>query len=310
MVSEAEMVNGLLSLGVIEALVGTPVPLKVDEGTMPEETSVPERVKVGTLPEEADTVALAEGVMLSEADILPEEVTPSVPVGSGTERLPVPDTVAEGRIPEDRSVDEKSDAMLDTMLLISEVGIGRGTDAVGRIEAEVSADSALDTKLEITLGKAEPVGRSETADDNKLDKSEITDGATDGRIPEADGEDVMVAEAGAVGLIAPELGVTPVGKTSETAEESNEDKSSPELAEAPSEVGMAPDGEALLVRVAVAVDDSVPSAVVMPIMIPPDDKLLEGASPVGTTPLLGRIPDSTAEVGEDSAVLSRDETSD
>lgn len=298
MVSEAEMVNGVLrdSLGEIVALDDTPVPTEVD-GTIPEETSVPDSVNVGNELEEPDTVALSEGDTLS------------VPVGRGEERLPEPDTVAEGRMPDDRRVDENSDAMLDAMLLRSEVGIGRGTDAVGRIEAEVRADSALDTRLEMTLGNAEPVGRSETADDKRLDSSEITDGTTDGRIPEADGDSVMVADAGAVGLIEPELGVTPVGSASETAEDRSEDRSSPELVEAPSEVGIAPDGEAPLGRVADAVADSVPSAVVMPMMIPLEGKLLE-ASPVGTTPLLGRIPDSTAEVGVGAAVLRRDDKKD
>jgi len=297
-VSEVEMVKGMLrdSLGEIVALDDTPVPTEVD-GTMPEERSVPDSEKVGKVPEEADSVAL------SERDTL------SVPVGSGAERLPEPDTVAEGRMPDDRRIDEKSDAMLDAMLLRSEVGIGRGTDAVGRIEAEVSADSALDTKLEITLSKAEPEGKSLTADDRRLESSEITDEPSDGRMPEAEGDSVIVADTGAVGLSDPELGVAPVGRTSDTAEDNSDDKSSPELVEAPSEVGIAPDGEAALVRVADAVADSVPSAVVMPMMIPLEGKVLE-TSPVGTTPLLGRMPDSTIEVDVGSAVLRRDDRRD
>lgn len=287
--SEAGMEDGMLrdSLGKMVALDETPVPTEVD-GTMPEETSVPESVNEGRTPEEADNEALAEGVTLS------------VPVGRGVTE---PDTVAEGRIPDDTRPDEKSDAMLEAMLLTSEVGMGTGTEPVGRIEPEVSADSALDTKLEITLGRAEPVGTTEMADDRRLDSSETTDGRTDGKMPEADGDGVIVAETGAVGLTEPELGRTPVGATSETNEDRSEDKStSAELVGVPSEVGMAP--EAWLVIIADADADSVPSAVVIPMIIPLEGRPLE--APVGTTPLLGRIPDSTLEVGVGSAPRSVD----
>lgn len=283
------------------ALEEIPVPIEteVDEGTIPEETSVPERVKVGRVPEDSD--ALAEGVTLS------------VPVGR-IDRLTEPESVEEGRIPDDTRPDEKSDAILDAMLLISEVGIGRGTDAVGRLEAVIAeerADSALDTRLEITLGRAEPVGTTGTADDRRLERSETTDGRREGRMPEAEGEGVIVAETGAVGLVDPELGMMPVGSplvTSETTEERNEGKfTSPELAEAPSEVGMAREAEASLVGVADAEAASVPSAVVMPMVIPPDGMPTEGTTPVGTTPLLGRMPDSTVEVGVGSALPRRDD---
>jgi len=226
-----------------------------------------------------------------------------VPVGRGDDRLIEPDIVAEGRIPDDRRPEENSEAMLDAMLLSSEVGMGRGIDAVGKIDAVESADSALDTRLDNT---PEAVGRSETADDKRLESSEITDGTTDGRIPEADGDGVMEADAGAVGLIAPELGVTPVGRTSETTDDKNEGRFSPEpeeLAETPSEVGIAPDSEASLVGVA----DSVLSAVVMPMMIPLP---LEERAPVGTTPLLGRMPDSRAEVGVGSELPRREDKSE
>lgn len=288
-VSEAGIDDGMLrdSLAETVALDDTPVPV----GRIPEDTSEPERVKVGKMPEEAEAEALAEGVMLA------------VPVGS-TDRLIEPDAVSEGRIPDDRRPDEKSEAMLDAMLLSSEVGIGRGIDAVGKIDAVVSADSALETRLDST---AEPVGRSDTAEDRRLESSEITDGAMEGRIPEAEGEGVMEADAGAVGLTAPELGVTPVGRTSETTDERNEGRSSPELAETPSEVGIAPDGETSLVRVADALADSVPRAVVIPMMIP---LALEETAPVGTTPLLGRIPDSRAEVGVGSGLPRREDRSE
>lgn len=77
------------SLAESVALDETPVPIGTDvEGTA-EETSVPERVKVGKAPEEADRVALPESVALS------------VPVGGGAERLTEPETVAEGRMPDD-----------------------------------------------------------------------------------------------------------------------------------------------------------------------------------------------------------------
>lgn len=292
-VSEAGMDDGMLrdSLGVTVALDETPVPDAVPDGRIPEETSEPDKVKVGRRPEEADAEALAEGVTLP------------VPVGRGDDRLIEPDTVAEGRIPDDKRPDENSEAMLDAMLLSSEVGMGRGIDAVGKIDAVESADSALETRLDNT---PEAVGRSETADDKRLESSEITDGTTDGRIPEADGDGVMEADAGAVGLIAPELGVTPVGRTSETTDDKNEGRFSPEpeeLAETPSEVGIAPDSEASLVGVA----DSVLSAVVMPMMIPLP---LEERAPVGTTPLLGRMPDSRAEVGVGSELPRREDKSE
>jgi hypothetical protein len=280
--SEAGMEVGMLrvSLGETVALDETLVPTEVD-GTMPEDTSDPERVKEGRIPEEADNEAVAEGVTLS------------VPVGKGVTE---PETVAEGRMPDEIRPDEKSEAMLDAMLLMSEVGIGTGRVPVGRIEAEVRADSALDTKLEITLGRAEPVGTAETADDRRLDSSEMIDGAIDGKMPEADAEGVIEAETGAVGLAEPELGRTPVGATSETSDDRSEDKStSAELVGVPSEVGIAPEAPLVMVADAVADADSVPSAVVIPMMIPP----LE--APVGTTPLLGMIPDSTAEVGVGSA---------
>ena len=295
-VSEAGIDEGMLrdSLGVTVALDETPVPDAVPDGRIPEETSEPDRVKVGRSPEEADTEALAEGVTLP------------VPVGRGDDRLIEPDTVAEGRMPDDRRPDENSEAMLDAMLLRSEVGMGRGIEAVGKIEAVESADSALDTRLDNT---PEAVGRSETADDRRLESSEITDGATDGRIPEADGDGVMEADAGAVGLMAPELGVTPVGRTSETTDDKNEGRFSPEpeLAETPSEVGIAPDGETSPVGVADTDADSVLSAVVMPMMIPLP---LEGRAPVGTTPLLGRMPDSRAEVGVGSGLPRREDKSE
>lgn len=297
-VSEAGMDEGMLrdSLGVTIALDETPVPDAVPDGRIPEETSEPDKVKVGRRPEEADAEALAEGVTLP------------VPVGRGDDRLIEPDTVAEGRIPDDKRPDENSEAMLDAMLLSSEVGMGRGIDAVGKIDAVESADSALDTRLDNT---PEAVGRSETADDKRLESSEITDGTTDGRMPEADGDGVMEADAGAVGLIAPELGVTPVGRTSETIDDKNEGRFSPEpeLAETPSEVGIAPDGETSLVGVvdADADADSVLSAVVIPMMIPLP---LEGRAPVGTTPLLGRIPDSRAEVGVGSGLPRREDKSE
>jgi hypothetical protein len=283
------MEDGMLrdSLAEMVALDDAPVPIGIeaDDETTPEEAAVPlDKVKVGKMPEEADKEALAEMVALS------------VPVGRGAERLTEPETVAEGKMPDDRRPDENSDATLDAMLLSSEVGTGRGIDAVGWLEAviaEESADSALDTKLDTTLGRADPVGRSETADDRRLESSEITDGTREGRIPDTDGDGVIVADPLAVGLTDPELGIIPVGNsvsdgstpvTSETTEERIEGRlTSPELAETPSDVGIAPDGEAWLVGVADA--ESVPSAVVRPIVIPPDD-----APPVGSTMLLGRIP--------------------
>ena len=201
------------------------------------------------------------------------------------------------------------------MLLRSEVGTGRGADAVGRIEAVIAeerADSALDTRLEITLGKVDPVGRSDTADDRMLDSSEITDGTTDGRMPDADGDAVIAADVGAVGLADPELGMMPVGNrlpvTAETADVRIEDRlMSPELAEATSDVGIAPESETSLVGVAEADADSVPSAVVMPITIPLEGRPLEERTPVGSMPLLGRRPELMTGPAVGSILPIRDE---
>jgi hypothetical protein len=67
-----------------------PIGIEVDEGIIPEETSVPlDRVNVGKMPEDTEREALSEIVALSE------------PVGRGAEMLIEPDTVAEGRIPDD-----------------------------------------------------------------------------------------------------------------------------------------------------------------------------------------------------------------
>lgn len=280
--SEAGIEVGTLrvSLGEMVALDETAVPTEV-EGTMPEDTSDPDRVKEGKTPEETDREALAEGV------------TFSVPVGRGVIE---PETVAEGRMPEEIRPDEKSETMLEAMLLMSDVGMGTGRVPVGKIEAEVRADSALDIKLEITLGRADPVGTAETAEDKRLDSSEMIDGATDGNRPEADGEGVTEAEAGVVGLAEPELGRTPVGATSDTSEDKSEDRSTrAELVGVPSEVGIAPDAPLVIVADAVGDADSVPSAVVMPMMMPPLEV------PVGTTPLLGMMPGSIPEVGVGSA---------
>lgn len=307
--SEAGIEDGMLRVSLAEmmALEDTPVPMIVDEAMKPEETSVPDRVKVGRIPEDADKDALAGGVALS------------VLVGSGAERLIEPDRVAEGRMPDDRRPEENSDATLDAMLLKSEVGIGRGIDAVGRTEAVIAeerADSALDTRLETTLGRADPVGKSETADERRLDSSEITDGTSEGSIPDAEG--VIVADTGAVGLADPELGMMPVGSrlsdgntpvTSETTDERIEGKfTSPELAETPSEVGIAPEAPLVRVADADAAAESVPMAVVIPIVIPLEARPLEGRAPVGTTPLLGRIPDSTSEVAVGSTLPRRDDS--
>jgi hypothetical protein len=232
----------------------------------PDEAAVPvDRVNVGRMPDDADSVELPVAVGVAE----------TLPLA---EALPLADADSEGTIPDDCRLEEKSDKMLEAMLLSSEVGNGSGIEAVGRgelVAAEERADSALDTRLDTMLGRADPdKGRSDTADESRLERSEITVEARGGRIPEAVGEGVI--EAGAVGLAAPELGRTPDGSwepdgstpvTSETTDDRIEDRlMRPELAEDPSEVGMAPDADAVAEAV-----DPVPKAVVMPTTIPLDE---------------------------------------
>jgi hypothetical protein len=285
--SEAGMVKDPLDEAVAledrpdEAAV--PVENRPDEEAVPvedspDEAAVPvDRVNVGRMPDDADNVNV--GRIPDDADNV------ELPVAVGvaetlplTETLPLAEADSEGTIPDDCRLEEKSDRTLEAMLLSSEVGNGSGIEAVGRgelVAAEERADSALDTRLDTRLGRADPdTGRSDTADESRLERSEITVEARGGRIPEAVGEGVI--EAGAVGLAAPELGRTPDGSwepdgstpvTSETTDDRIEDRlMRPELAEDPSEVGMAPDADAVAEAV-----DPVPKAVVMPTTIPLDE---------------------------------------
>jgi hypothetical protein len=254
--SEAGMVNDPLEA---VALEDRPDDAAVPLEDRPDDAAVPvDRVNVGRRLDEADSVELP------------------VAVGVGAEMLPLAEVDSEGTIPEDCRLEEKSDRTLEAMLLSSDVGNGSGIEAVGRgelVAAEERADSALDKRLDTTLGRAEPdKGRSDTADERMLERSEITVEARGGRIPEAEGEGVI--EAGAVGLATPELGMMPDGSgvpdgstpvTSETIDDRIEGRlRRSELAEDPSEVGIAPDADAVAV-------DAVPKAVVMPTTMPLDE---------------------------------------
>jgi hypothetical protein len=240
----------------------TPVPTEVpedsvDDGIKPDDAAVPvERVKIGRALDDADNVELC------------------VAVGVGAEMLPLAETDCEGKRPEDCRLEENSEATLDIMLLNCDVGRGSGIEAVGKAEfvtAEERAELALDARLDTMLGSADPdSGRSESADERRLERSEMAVEARGGRMPEAEGEAVIVGCA-AVGLATPELGTMPDGSalsegstpvTSDTTEDRIEDRlRRPELSEDPSEVGIAPDADGVVVG-------AVPKAVVMPTTMP------------------------------------------
>lgn len=183
----------------------------------------------------------------------------------------------DGRTPEDGRVGGK---------LLT----GTGADAVGR------KDSTLDKRLDSTVGRADG-GTSETAEDRMLGRSETKDETAGGRIP------IAVAEGvGAVGPRSELDGETP--GNSDTIDESIEGN--------PSDVGMASE-----IAVGVGITSPVPSAVVIPTMIPEVGSDAKGAcseestaSLVGRTTLLGAAPVepiSGGGVGVGSKVPSRDD---
>lgn len=261
----------------------TPVP--EPEGRTPDGVSLAAGGVIPTLTD-SDGVALATGgviadgatlgVSLGSNGVIPadSEGDGTAPDGVGT----IPDGV--GTTPEGvGTIPEKSDTMLDAMLLAG--GRGIGAVAVGKSE----------TKLDTMLGTTDP-GRSGTAEDKRLDTSDTSEETRGGRIPGGVGAGVGVT--GAVGPAEPE-GKIPV--TSETRDDKIEGRSSgPELGNTASEVGIAPELKSGLAGVGDAAP--VPSAVVMPTTIPPEDcetksgcSLDGDAGPgVGSTTMLGKTP--------------------
>lgn len=138
------------------------------------------------------------------------------------------------------------------------------------------------------MGRADG-GRSETADDRMLGRSETTDETAGGRIPIRVGEGV-----GAVGPRPEPEGKTP--GNSDTIDDNIDGRPSrPEFTGEPSEVGMAPEPSSG--AVGVGVTSPVPSAVVIPTTIPEVGRGTRGTSSedataplVGRTTLLGRTP--------------------
>lgn len=241
----------------------TPLPTEPDGtalalGVIPEGSTDAEGVTLGVIPLRVSLGIGAEGLMLAE--------------GVGT----APDPEPDGRTPE-----VMLDKMPETMLLAG--GRETGAEADGKGVSEIRLDTMLGTTDE---------GKSETAEESKLETSETNEDTRGGSTP--DGVGVGDGVVGAVGPAEPEGGRTP--ETSDTKEDRIDGRSSrPELADAASEVGIAPELARVMEGVGVA---PVPNAVVIPTTIPPEDgwtdttgSLLGETTPlVGETMLLGRTP--------------------
>jgi hypothetical protein len=204
------------------------------------------------------TLAVSEGVGTEPEGVgRPSEGEGKMPEGVGTM------SVGEGSMPEGvgTTFEEISDKMLETMLLA-----GRGTPPVGV--------GSSDIKLETMLGTTEP-GTSGTADAKMLETSEASDDTIGGRIPEGSGAGVGVGAAGSVGPADPE-GSTP--GSSESTEERIGVKSIGLEGNTVSDVGIT--AELTMGSTGVGRGAPVPSAVVMPTTMPPDDGWItkEGAS--------------------------------
>jgi hypothetical protein len=257
----------------------------------PDETPEPE-IPEGVMPDGVGS--MAEGVGTTEDPAL--GVIVGVSLGIGGVRLAdsdgvgtAPDgvgmmpegvgTTPEGVIPEGRSTDEMSEAMLDAMLLAG--GRGTGAVAVGNSEAK------LDTMLGIT-----EIGRSGIAEDRRLETSETNEETNGGRMP--DGVGTGDGVTGAVGPADPE-GRTPL--TSETREDRIDGRFKGPVERTASDVGIAtePDG---VIMTGVGDDAPVPNAVVIPTTMPPEESCTSGDCPldgdarigVGWTTLPGTGP--------------------
>jgi hypothetical protein len=304
--SEAGTLLDWIGDGVAAGTDDTPDP-EMPEGKIPDVVSL---AAGGVRPEDT-ALGVVVGVSLGSRDVMlagsegvgttpdgvgirPEETVGRAPEGMRPEE-------AVGMTPEGIRPEEISDAMLDTMLLAG--GRGTGTLAVGSSE----------TKLDTMLGRTD-TGTSEIAPDKRLETSETKEETSGGRMPDgaADGAGVGAGETGAVGPAEPE-GRMPV--TSETSEDKIEGRLSGPDGRTASEVGIAPELNTGLE--ALSTGAPVPSAVVMPTTIPPEDGWIDkgcwldrgaGAGVGCTTPLLGRTPvEPTSGLGDAAGTFKRDD---
>lgn len=271
-----------LGVGVTPDGVGVAVPLTTG-GVMPEAVSLRVSLGIGgrTLRVSDGVGTVPEGLGTPEEGTTPDGVaTPedgSTPEGVGTPE--------DGSTPEGvgRTLAEISERMLEKTLLTG--GSGTGKDPVGVGSSE--------SKLDTMLGTTDP-GASGTAEDKRLDTSETSEEMSGGMTPVG----VGVAD-GVIGAVGPALpdGRTPetTPETSDTREDRIDGRSSGPEGEATSEVGMAPDAPEL--STGLAEGAPVPSAVVMPTTMPPEEDWtingsLDGDSGlgVGDTMMLGKIP--------------------
>jgi len=222
----------------------TPVPVP-EEGRMPEGVGIGDSLTSdGVIPDGVGTsVSLGVGIPLAlgvsdgvgtepEGGSTLSEGEGKMPDGVGTT------SVAEGSTP----LEEISDRMLDTMLLAG----GTGMTPVGV--------GSSDNRLETMLGTTEP-GISGTADSKMLETSETSDETIGGRMPaEGVGAGVGEGDAGSVAPAEPE-GIIP------GISDSIDERPSGSEGTTTSDVGIAGVGDAA----------PVPSAVVMPTTMPPED---------------------------------------
>jgi hypothetical protein len=263
--SEAGTLVDSIADGVGVGTDETPVPTE-PEGRTPELNPLEAGGAMLTLPDE-------NGVSLAVGGAIEEGATLGVSLGSSVEIGAVGVSDAVGTAPEGVGMtpEDISDAMLDAMLLAG----GRGTDAV--------AVGSSETKLDTMLGTTDP-GRSDTAEDRRLETSETSEETTGGSTPEGVG--VGDGVVGAVGPAEPE-GRIPV---------SSDTRDGKRVGTTASDVGIAPELRGVLEGVS---DEApVPRAVVIPTTMPAEEgTTAEGCSTegdaepeVGSTTLLGKTP--------------------
>jgi hypothetical protein len=228
--------------GVIEEDAGLRVSLGISGGRLAEAEWVdtdPE--SVGKRPDDDGKIPEGVGTMPDRVGTRPEGVG-TTPDEVGTR----PDEVGITRL------EDSSEAMTDARLLAT----GRGIGAVPL--------GSPDTKLDTMLGATDPE-RTGTAEDKRLETSDTSVDTKGGRIP--DGVGAADTVVGAVAPAEPE-GRTPV--TSETSEDNIEGTlRAPELGKTASDVGIAP--EVTAGEEGVGDEAPVPSAVVIPTTMPPED---------------------------------------
>jgi hypothetical protein len=232
--------------GVSAGADDTPDPDMLEDRT-PDEV----KLKAGGVKPEETALDVMVGVSLGVGGVML-----AVSEGVGTAPEGTENRLEEGSTPEEVSPEEISDAMLDAMLLAG--GRGAGTVALGSSE----------TKLDTMLGRTD-AGIPEMLPDRRLETSETNDETSGGKTPDgaAEGAGVGDGESGAVGPAEPE-GTIPV--PSETSEDKTDGRLREPEDRTASEVGIAPELSTGLE--ALSTGAPVPSAVVMPTTIPPEDR--------------------------------------